>query len=75
MVGDNLWLWRADHDVNGLVSDSANRCDHALVVDGDDVTMYGLAAEHVLGEFRSSSEAHDETSRHTPATSRARARK
>jgi hypothetical protein len=45
VIGDNMWLWRADH-ADGPVTYESNRCDHALVVDGDDVTMYGLAAEH-----------------------------
>jgi hypothetical protein len=48
VVGDNFWLWRADHSVDGLVFDSANPCKNALIVEGDDVTMYGLAVEHAL---------------------------
>lgn len=48
VVGDNFWLWRADHSVDGLVVNSANPCKNALVVEGDDVTMYGLAVEHTL---------------------------
>lgn len=48
VVGDNFWLWRADHNVDGLIVDSANPCKNALVVEGDDVTMYGLAVEHTL---------------------------
>uniref|UniRef100_A0A7S2JLI1 Uncharacterized protein n=1 Tax=Haptolina brevifila TaxID=156173 RepID=A0A7S2JLI1_9EUKA len=46
VIGDNLWLWRADHAVGGAVSKATNPCDHGIVVDGDDVTMYGLAVEH-----------------------------
>ncbi len=46
VIGDNLWLWRADHAAGGPVVYDSNRCDHGLVVDGDDVTMYGLAVEH-----------------------------
>ena len=46
VIGDNMWLWRADHAQDGPVSYTSNRCDHGLVVDGDDVTMYGLAVEH-----------------------------
>lgn len=48
VVGDNFWLWRADHSVDGLVFASENPCKNALVVEGDDVTMYGLAVEHAL---------------------------
>ena len=46
VVGDNMWLWRADHAATGAVTYDGNACDHGLVVDGDDVTMYGLAVEH-----------------------------
>ena len=46
VVGDNMWLWRADHAASGAVTYEGNACDHGLVVDGDDVTMYGLAVEH-----------------------------
>lgn len=51
VIGDNMWLWRADHDVQGLVTDSANPSKHGLVVDADDVTMYGLAVEHTLNDL------------------------
>jgi hypothetical protein len=59
IVCDNLWLWRADHDaanpgvgpalgVNGL-----NPSQHGLVVSAsaDDVTSYGLFAEHQFKEI------------------------
>jgi hypothetical protein len=39
VIGDNLWLWRADHAAGGPVSFESNPCDHGLIVDGDDVTM------------------------------------
>jgi hypothetical protein len=45
VIGDNMWFWRADHST-GVVTYSSNACDHGMVVDGDDVTMYGLAVEH-----------------------------
>jgi len=48
VVGDNLWLWRADHTERGLVYNGAHHCDVGLLVEGDDVTMYGLSAEHSL---------------------------
>ena len=51
VVGDNLWLWRADHTVSGLVKDGDNPCETGLVVHGDDVTMYGLAVEHTLKDI------------------------
>ena len=52
VIGDNVWLWRADHTAGGAaVSGGANPCETALVVDGDDVTMHGLAAEHTLRDL------------------------
>jgi len=44
VVGDNFWLWRADHGA-GADWDS-NRSKNGLIVNGDDVTLYGLFAEH-----------------------------
>lgn len=32
VIGDNLWLWRADHTVSGLVTDGKNPCNHGLQV-------------------------------------------
>ena len=58
VIGDNLWLWRADHAVSPndkdgtvLVKDGDNPCTHGLRVYGDDVTMYGAAVEHTLGDL------------------------
>jgi hypothetical protein len=51
VIGDNMWFWRADHATGGAVTYSSNACDHGLVVDGDDVTMYGLATEHTLKDL------------------------
>ena len=48
---DHTWLWRADHDIGGLVTDSRNPVDHGLVVNGDNVTGYGLFSEHALGDL------------------------
>jgi hypothetical protein len=39
VIGDNMWLWRADHAATGTVSYSGNQNYHGLVVDGDDVSM------------------------------------
>jgi len=41
---DNIWLWRADHG-NGVGWDK-NRCANGLIVNGDNVTIYGLFNEH-----------------------------
>jgi hypothetical protein len=51
VIGDNMWLWRADHTEDGLVSKGDNPCDNAMVVNGDDVHMYALAAEHCLEDL------------------------
>lgn len=48
VIGDNFWLWRADHCIAGQVAHEHNPVVHGLVVTGDYVTMYGLAVEHVL---------------------------
>ncbi|MEP7002669.1 MAG: coagulation factor 5/8 type domain-containing protein [bacterium] len=47
VIGDHLWLWRADHG-NG-VGWTSNTADNGLVVNGNDVTMYGLFVEHYQG--------------------------
>jgi len=44
VIGDNLWLWRADHGNN--VGWEANTSDNGLIVNGARVSMYGLAVEH-----------------------------
>jgi hypothetical protein len=44
VVGDNFWLWRADHGTG--VGWTQNLAANGLVVNGDRVTMYGLAVEH-----------------------------
>jgi hypothetical protein len=44
VVGDNFWLWRADHG-NG-VGWTQNACNNGLIVNGDRVTIYGLFVEH-----------------------------
>lgn len=46
VVGDNLWLWRADHGNPGSVGWTLNPCNNGLIVNGDRVTMYGLFVEH-----------------------------
>ncbi len=44
VIGDNWWLWRADHSYG--VGWDQNVSKHGLVVNGNDVTMYALFAEH-----------------------------
>ncbi|HSH09249.1 MAG TPA: coagulation factor 5/8 type domain-containing protein, partial [Oceanipulchritudo sp.] len=41
---DHVWLWRADHGAGAKWE--INTCRHGLVVNGDDVTIYGLFNEH-----------------------------
>jgi len=47
VIGDDFWLWRADHGRN--VGWTENTCETGLLVEGDDVTIYGLAVEHTQG--------------------------
>ncbi len=44
VIGDDLWLWRGDH-TNG-VGWNTNTAANGLIVNGANVTMYGLAVEH-----------------------------
>lgn len=44
VVGDNFWIWRADHGA-GAGWDT-NPSKNGLIVNGDDVTIYGLFNEH-----------------------------
>ncbi len=44
VIGDHLWIWRADHGSG--VGWNTNTADTGLIVNGDDVTMYGLFVEH-----------------------------
>ncbi len=48
VIGDHLWLWRADHG-NG-VGWTSNTAANGLVVNGVGVTMYGLFVEHYQQE-------------------------
>ncbi len=41
---DHTWIWRADHGDG--VGWTSNTSDNGLVVNGDDVTIYGLFVEH-----------------------------
>jgi len=51
VILDNTWFWRADHDVQGQVVNSHNPSYHGLEVNGNDVTVYGLASEHLLHDL------------------------
>lgn len=44
VIGDNFWIWRADHG-DGVAWDK-NLTKNGVVVNGDDVTIYGLFVEH-----------------------------
>jgi hypothetical protein len=44
VIGDHFWLWRADHG-DGVGWDK-NVTKNALVVNGENVTIYGLFVEH-----------------------------
>ncbi len=50
VIGDHLWIWRADHGDReaGRVHVGWNEStgDQGLVVNGDDVALYGLFVEH-----------------------------
>jgi hypothetical protein len=46
-IGSDNWIWRADHGINNTtVGWSTNPAANGLVVNGNNVTMYGLAVEH-----------------------------
>jgi hypothetical protein len=44
VIIDNSWLWRADHG-NGA-DWNTNKSDSGIIVNGNDVTAYGLFVEH-----------------------------
>ena len=46
VICDNLWLWRADHGLDGSVGWAVNPADTGILVNGDHVTAYALAVEH-----------------------------
>jgi hypothetical protein len=50
VIIENMWIWRADHNNtirDGLGPDNAY-CENALIVNGNNITIYGLACEHTL---------------------------
>lgn len=44
VIGDNFWVWRADHGSG--VGWYVNRANNGVIVNGDNVTIYGLMVEH-----------------------------
>ena len=44
VIGDHMWIWRADHGSG--VGWTSNTADTGMIVNGDNVTMYGLFVEH-----------------------------
>ncbi|MEV4410417.1 RICIN domain-containing protein [Catellatospora sp. NPDC049609] len=44
VIGDHTWIWRADHGSG--VGWNTNTADTGLVVNGDNITFYGLFVEH-----------------------------
>jgi len=44
VCADHVWLWRADHG-NGIGWDKS-KCANGLIVNGNNVTIYGLFNEH-----------------------------
>lgn len=56
VIGDNLWIWRADHSAkrignSGLfegIGWDLNPADTGIIIGGDNATFYGLFVEHFL---------------------------
>ena len=47
VIGDHAWIWRADHGVNSsVVGWDKNPARNGLIVNGQNVTFYGLFVEH-----------------------------
>ena len=44
VIGDNLWIWRADHGAGA--GWTSNPAQNGLIVNGNRVTVYGLFVEH-----------------------------
>lgn len=49
VIGDNFWVWRADH--GDQVAWDKNTAPNGIIVNGDDVTIYALMVEH-FGEYQ-----------------------
>ncbi len=46
VIGDHFWAWRADHGENNSVGWDVNTADYGIIVNGNNVTIYGLFVEH-----------------------------
>ncbi|WP_433293251.1 ricin-type beta-trefoil lectin domain protein [Actinoplanes sp. CA-030573] len=46
VIGDHAWIWRADHGNGGTVGWTTNTARNGLIVNGQNVTFYGLFVEH-----------------------------
>ncbi|GIF01477.1 discoidin domain-containing protein [Paractinoplanes rishiriensis] len=46
VIVDHIWAWRGDHGNAGTIGWTINTADHGLIVNGNDVTAYGLFVEH-----------------------------
>lgn len=44
VIGDKFWVWRADHGDN--VAWDKNTAETGIIVNGDNVSIYGLMVEH-----------------------------
>ncbi|WP_141692628.1 Ig-like domain-containing protein [Paenibacillus pectinilyticus] len=44
VIGDHFWVWRADHGTGA--GWNSNTTINGMIVNGNDVTMYGLFVEH-----------------------------
>jgi hypothetical protein len=47
VILDHTWIWRADHGRNQSVGWTINTSENGLIVNGDNVTAYGLFVEHL----------------------------
>ncbi|NNM67004.1 MAG: hypothetical protein HKM06_03205 [Spirochaetales bacterium] len=46
VIVDDTWAWRADHGNAGTVGWNVNTATNGVIVNGANVTIYGLAVEH-----------------------------
>lgn len=46
VIGDNFWVWRADHGLQ--VGWKLNIARNGIIVNGNDVTIYALMVEHFM---------------------------
>jgi hypothetical protein len=46
VIGDHSWIWRADHGNDQTYGWAVNTAQNGLIVNGKNVTFYGLFVEH-----------------------------